>query len=215
MCRSKLTQLFARSCPALWVVLAMVATNTRAQDYSSPAPTLYVTIDKDYPEALVSPSHAHITAGTNHMLLKIPEEWRATVTPALAQIELLSHSGNMKFTATFLGQSPADFSGLDADTYRNVAIHGHPGATVRGQFSLGAAGGSGPCFDLDWTAGGGSGQCSRTAYILTAAGVIEFSAVSSADQCEEMRRIFTLLTNSFWIGADGKREAPRIHLQGN
>jgi hypothetical protein len=214
MCRIKLARR-----PVAWISLCLMvavsATRSGAQDYSGSVPTLYVVIDKDYPEALVSPSHAHITAGTNHLALRIPEEWRATVTPALAQIELLSHLSNMKFTVTFLGQSSADAAGLDPYTYSNVVMNVHTGATIRNQFSLGVAGGDGPAFDFDWVLAGGATQCSRTAFIPTAAGVIEFSAVSSPSDRPEMEKLFRTLTGSFWIGTEGRREPPRIRLQGN
>lgn len=214
MCHIKLARRAAAWIP-LWLLLVACAVRSSAQDYSGVAPTLYVVIDKDYPEALVSTSHAHITAGTNHLALKIPEEWRATVTPALAQIELLSHSGNMKFTVTFLGQSSTDAAGLDPYTYSNVVLNVHTGATIRNQFPLGVAGGDGPAFDFDWVPPGGATQCSRAAFIPTAAGVIEFSAVSSPADRPEMEKLFRSLTASFWIGADGRREPPRIRLNGN
>jgi hypothetical protein len=184
---------------------------TRAQEYGSSVPTLHVVIDKDYPGTDATASHVEITAGTNHMSLKIPEGYRATVSPGLAEIDLVNQSGSFKFSFAALG----NVSQLDADTYRPIVLGNRISPVIRSEFNLGVCCGTGPAYDLDWTAPTGRTQCSRTAYVSSPAGVLEFSAISSPGNRAEMEELFRSETVSFWFSPDGKPPQPPIRGAGN
>ena len=153
-------------------------------------------------------SRAYLTAGTNKFGFLVPEGFQTDPNnKALDRISFISSEYNGWLTLHLAEPATSGDNDLDPQFYREQLLSRYPGAKITEEFSLTAAGRSGPAFDLQKMSGGML-QSMRVAFIPSAAGVLEFSLLASPDNFPKFGSSFNLLLLTFRASVDGKLEFP-------
>ena len=153
-------------------------------------------------------ARAYLTAGTNQFGFLVPDGFRTDPNnTALDTISLISSEYNCWLTLRIEGPAPSEGKDLDPQFYRDQLLSRYPGAKILEEFSLTAAGRSGPAFDLQKMSGGVL-QSMRVAFIPSAAGVLEFSLLASPDNFPKYESSFNSLLLNFRASVNGKVEFP-------
>jgi hypothetical protein len=145
---------------------------------------------------LLPADFAYVTFGTSKFGFVLPAGFR--LEPGDAQkVTLVSADFSCLLTFRVLEPISPGITELDPAPYRDLLLSRHPGGKILEEFSLAGANRRGPAFDLHWNATGAVPRRERILFILSDAGVLEFSLVSSLEKFEAGRRGFGALLLSF------------------
>ena len=157
---------------------------------------------------LLPADFAYVTFGTNKFGFVMPASFRLE-TQDVQKVTLVSADFSCLLTFRLLDPTPPGATELDPAPYRDLLLSRHPGGKILEEFSLAAASRRGPAFDLRWNATGEVPRRERVLFILSEAGVLEFSLVSSLEKFEAGRRGFDAFLITFRIPeANGKLVMP-------
>jgi hypothetical protein len=96
---------------------------------------------------------------------------------------------------------------LDTDALREKVRADYPQSAILAEFGASAGNLHGPGFDLRWVATNKLERLARVGFIPTPAGILEFSAVSSAASAARAKSdLSTIMLTFRTAGADGKLE---------
>jgi hypothetical protein len=152
---------------------------------------------------------AYLTHGTNEFAFVVPQEFRLDATNP-EKVLLVKSDYSCYFTFRLIGPAPALAQELKPETYRELALDQHPGATIMDESSATAAGHSGPAFELQWKPPGTTAQRARLAFIPSAAGVMEFRVVAGTNKFTEARHAFNFVLLNFRSNEGGKLKIARF-----
>ena len=172
--------------------------------------TLQISVENEIVPNLAPVPRAYVTAGTNKFAFLVPGDFRVDANnPALDTVSLISSDFTSWLTLRIAGPAPSDGGELESQPYRELLLSQYPGATILDEFSLTAAGRSGPAFNLQKSVGGVM-QSMRVAFIPSDAGVLEFSLLASRDNFPKQQAKFNALLLTFRASVDGKLEIPPV-----
>ncbi len=194
------------------LVLTRAWADPAPTEYPAPIPSLQVSLRNE--EFIGGENHrqvqrVYVTSGTNQFAFTVPDGFRADASNP-QKIVLSDVSCTYFIVLRFAGPMTAASDALQIDAYRNLALRQFPGAKISSEFSEFAANHSCPAFDLQWINSGGSEQAARFVYIPTAAGVLEFSLLTSSKNLEGGRNIFKVLLASLRTNEGGKLTIIRL-----
>ena len=158
---------------------------------------------------------AYVTAESGKFVFRIPGGFRVR-GDCEAKIKLANLEGNCLITFSILDPTPCDSQPLNAETYRDLLQARHPKGKILEQLSPGAAGRDGVGFDMQWETTNKFAQCTRTAFVPSTAGILEFSASCSPKDFSALRDQLGMIMCSFLATTpDGKLEVPTISATDN
>ena len=151
---------------------------------------------------------AYVTFGTNKFGFVMPAGLRLEVEDA-QKVTLVSADLSCLLTFRVLESIAPDTTELDPAPYRDLLLSRHPDVKILEEFSQAAVNRRGPVFDLRWNAADAVQRRERVLFIPSAAGVLEFSLVSSLENFEAGRQGFNALLLTFRVAdADGQLNMP-------
>ncbi len=187
------------------------AERTVADELSAPSPAspppLQVSIVNESPtsQAIL---HAYVTAGTNKLNFLLPTGFRMdanTSTPDM--ISLVNGDCNCWLTFCIAVPLPSNTKGLESGRCRALLLNRHSDVKILEEFSVVAAGQHGPAFDLQWENSSGLVQRARSAFIPSAAGVLEFELLTNPDNFPKFQNTFDAFLLNFRTGVDDNIES--------
>jgi hypothetical protein len=190
--------------------IGILAGAAQAEDASATVTPLKVKLER-LPLRCSTPLYrAYVTAETGKFTFLIPAGFR-TKGDSEAKIKLANLEGNCLITFTILDPAPCDSQPLKADAYRDVVQARHPKGKIIEELSAGAAGRDGVGFDMRWETTNKFAQCSRTAFVPSSAGLLEFTATCSPKDFPTLRCELNQIMGSFQATTpEGKLEVPPI-----
>ena len=162
---------------------------------------------------LMPVNRAFVSCGTNKFTFLMPEGYRLESSDPQ---KLTLASADLKCLITFRVRNPIppEATELDPEYFRQLLLSRHPGGKILETFSLSAVGRRGPAFDMRWDGAGGLARQERSLFVLSTAGVLEFSLISSLDRIIAGRQDFDAVVVSFRASDDrGKLVVPVISNQ--
>ena len=106
---------------------------------------------------------------------------------------------------------PSNGTELTHDTCRDTLFSQHPDAKILEEFSQPAMGQLCPAFDFTWKGNKGVVRRGRAVFLVTSAGVVEFSLLSDPALFESVRKDLNILLQSVRVSdANGKLQFPVI-----
>ena len=191
---------------ALWPV---ILTGTAGAGDFPPVP-LEVWVRTELPNVQPPFRRVFVTSGTNKFAFLIPDGLQINNDTAHGKLRFMSIEKNRMISFSILDPAPAGDQELNPETYRNLALSRHPNGKITEEVSCGAAGKSGPGFDIRWTGEAGIAQCTRFGFVPTDAGVLEFEATTSPDKFRELLSGLNTLMGTLNLSTNGKLEVPPI-----
>jgi hypothetical protein len=184
-----------------------------AENWATNLPPLKAEVKFIGGPGLMPVHRGFVTCGTNKFTFLLPEGYRLeTADPQ--KITLASADLKCLITWRLLNPMPSESTELDPAHYRELLLSRHPGGKILETFSLSAVGRHGPAFDLRWSGAGGLARRERTLFVLSTAGVLEFSLVTSLDRFDAGRQDFDAVLVSFRASdGNGKLVVPVISNQ--
>jgi hypothetical protein len=156
---------------------------------------------------LLPANYAYVTVGTNKFGFVMPDGFRLE-TESRQKVTLVSGDFNCLLTFRVLELAPGADTEPEITYYRQLLLDRHPGGKIVDEFSLAALSRRGPAFDLRWNAGEVARR-ERVLFIPSAAGVLEFSLISSLEKFEAGRQAFNAFLITFRTPqADGRLIMP-------
>jgi hypothetical protein len=189
----------------LFAAFILMTLPVKADISSSDAPTFQVSVKPEDVERQPQPLRVFVTLGTNKFTFLAPDGFQVRDDRAQQRIILANADQTCTIVVGF-GASTLE-SPLDADACRALLAARYPNAKIAGEFSANAASRSGLGFDLQWNGAGGKAQTARFAFIPSAVGILEFSAVGT-DQIQ-IHSNFVMM-NFRASDADGKLVVPKL-----
>ncbi len=181
-----------------------------AQAQDAPAPALKLKFER-LPLNSVPPVYrAYVTAETGKFTFVLPRGFRVMGDPG-AKLTFANLEGNCQITFSILDSTPCDSQPLNTDAYRDLVQARYPKGEIVEQYCPVAAGRIGVGFDAQWMTTNKVAQCTRTAFVPSTAGVLEFSATCSPKDFPTLRyQINQIMVGFLATTPDGKLEVPRI-----
>lgn len=171
---------------------------------------LQATLQKEPVQFTVPVYRAYASAGNDRFAFLVPKGFWLQGDPALGKLTLVNTEGNS--TITFAIADPRPVETITADFYRELVLKENPTGKIVQELTSGAAGRSGPAFDVQWKAGGDLVQIRRVIFIPTSAGVLEFTATTTHANFPTLQTGLDLILTTFLYSTNGKLEVP--HLTG-
>ena len=204
----KLIILFAAILASLPLWAQLSAPVGQPANLATNRPAYFTQIKHVGGPGLLPADFAYVTFGTSKFGFVLPAGFRLETGDA-QKVTLVSADFSCLLTFRILEPIPPGITELDPAPYRDLLLSRHPGGKILEEFSLTAASRRGPAFDLRWNATGAVPRRERVLFILSDAGVLEFSLVSSLEKFEAGRRGFGALLLSFRAAdADGRLIMP-------
>src|ERR1039458_9220594 len=137
---------------------------------------------------LLPADFAYVSFGTNKFGFVMPAGFRLETKDA-QKVTLVSADLSCLLTFRVLESLPPGTTELDPALYRDLLLSRHPGCKILEEFSQAAVSRRGPAFDLRWNATGAVQRRERVVLTPSNAGGLEFSLVSSVENCETSGQI--------------------------
>ncbi len=146
---------------------------------------------------------AFITSGLEKFTFLIPEGYRVDTTDP-TKIKLASPDYSAMIIVGVAGGSLPAGVKFDAPTLRAKVMAGYPEAVIKEEHSASANEQSAACIDFSWKTESGITRMTRTTFIPTTVGLMEFTLTASPETYEASVREFNLVMLTFRSGANGK-----------
>lgn len=178
------------------------------------APDFQLTTTRHELEGLGHYFRAVATVGTNRLAFIVPKGYFVRLDEANRQLRAIEHEDRCSITVRLLGIT-TNLVDLAAGTLKPAAIkelvlERFPAGHITEEFALGAAGRTGPAFDVTWKNAAGLKLQSRLAFILTPAGILEFHLMTGGAEGEEFKYALNSLMLTLRVAENGKLELPEL-----
>jgi len=130
----------------------------------------------------------YLTVGTNQLAFLVPQGFRADASNP-QRIVMSAFDSSCFITFRFMDPELAGGKELQSDCCRALALSRFSGARITNEHGEYACNHSGLGFDLQWTLSGGAEQSARVVFIPSAAGIMEFSVLSSSARFEDSQTV--------------------------
>jgi len=192
----------------LWFAAGKVCAEPPGLDTQTNAPAFHASLKSEpvVGGTNVKPvQRAFLTSGTNKFAFLVPEDFRADASLP-NKLVLSSPDYGCFISVRFSAAKPPETEVLQLESWRNQALTEFPSATISSEFSIHAAGHSGPAYELQWTNPSGTGESACAVFIPFAAGVLEFSLLTHSDKYADGRFFFQALLLSLQCNESGQFE---------
>jgi hypothetical protein len=153
---------------------------------------------------------AMITAGKEKFGFLVPDGYFLRGDPSSGTFTLANAEGNSSITFAVLPPPSFDAPPFSADNCRDRVLRDYVGGKIVKEFSVSAAAGNGPGFDLQWKTSGGFVQCKSVLYLSSSVGILKFTATSNSDHFDSVKSVLTRMMLTFRLGADGVLKIPPV-----
>lgn len=172
------------------------------QEAAPNRPVLKVDVRRDVETNYVPYRCAFITAGQEKFTFLVPEGYRVDTSDA-AKVKLASPDFSGLIVLGISSGFPAGTK-LEAETLRAWVVTNYSEVTIRGEKVVGANGQTGPALDFIWKTDSGVTRLTRTSFLPTAAGLMEFTVTASPEKFEASLHELNLVMLTFRSGVNGK-----------
>jgi len=146
---------------------------------------------------------AFITAGMERFTFLIPELYRVdTSDPTKIKLASPDYSG-LIIVGVGGTDAPAGAK-MEAEALRARVMATYPDAVIKDEHTAGANGQAAPAIDFSWKTDSGVTRVTRTTFIPTSVGLMEFTLTASPEKFEASLREFNLVMLTFRSGLNGK-----------
>jgi hypothetical protein len=146
---------------------------------------------------------AFITSGLEKFTFLIPEGYRVDTTDP-TKIKLASPDYSGMIIVGVSGSSLPAGVKLEAAALRAKVMAGYPEAVIKEEHSASANEQSAACIDFSWKTESGITRMTRTTFIPTTVGLMEFTLTASPETFEASVRELNLVMLTFRSGTNGK-----------
>ncbi len=204
--------------PLLFALLSLLCLLPGSASAQAPAatnaPDFQLATTRHNLEGLGHYFRAVATVGTNRFAFIVPKGYSMRLDEVNRQLRAVEHEDKCSITIRLLGTSTNlvdQASGtLKPEGIRALVFDRFPTGRITEEFALGAAGRTGPAFDLTWKNGAGLKLQSRLAFILTPAGILEFHLMTGVAEAEEFKYALNSLMLTLRVAENGKLELPEL-----
>jgi hypothetical protein len=144
---------------------------------------------------------AFLHVGTNEVAFIVPTGFQMDASNP--QKIVISDNDGRCFMTVRVDSAAPESEGQEA-YFRGLALQRFPGAKITDETTEAAANHSGPSFTLQWVSAGGAVQSASISFILTPAGVLEFSTMSRTADFNDARLYLRILLSSVQTNESGK-----------
>lgn len=152
--------------------------------------------------------------GTNQFAFIVPKGYFMRVDEVNRQLRAVEREDKCAITVRVIAipTNTVDKAtgSLKPEAFRELLLQRHPTLKIVEELSLTAGGQAGPGFDYTWRNDSGFTLQSRTAFILTPAGLVEFHLLTSAADKEEFTYALNSMMLTFRFSVNGKLELPEL-----
>lgn len=165
--------------------------------------SLHVDVRRNVEGTFMPYRFAFITSGLERFTFLIPEDYRVD-TSDLTKVKLTSpdYSGMIVVGVEAEGSTPG--AKLEAATLRARVLDRYPEAVIREESETAANGESAPAVTFSWKTSSGITRTTRTAFVPTTVGLMEFTLTASPEKFEAGLRELNLVMLTFRSGVNGK-----------
>lgn len=176
------------------------------------APAFQLTTTRHELEGLGHYFRAVATVGTNQFAFIVPKGYSMRLDEANRQLRAIEREDRCAITVRLV-ETPTNAvdqasGALKPEVLRELVLRRFPTGRITEEVTLGAAGRSGPGFDLTWKNEAGLNLLSRIAFIPTQAGLVEFHLLTSATDMQEFKYALNSLMLTFRVAENGRLELP-------
>lgn len=167
------------------------------------APAMSVDVRRGVAGSDLPYRYAFISLGGEKYTFLVPEGYRVDTSDPL-KVKLASADFSCLI---ILGLSPNPISSggkVDAETLQAYILAKHPNAIIKSSQTICANGQTTPALEYNWKSDSEIARTSRTGFISTTSGLMEFSVTTSPEQFEAGLSQFNLVALTFRTGANGK-----------
>ena len=200
---------------ALTWLLCLLPTLASAQAAAETnAPDIQFTTTRHVLEGIGHYYRAVATVGTNRFAFIVPKGYAMRLDEAKRQLRAVELEDKCSITVRLLDTSTnlVDIAAgsLKPAALKELVLQSFPAGHITEEFALGAAGRTGPAFDLTWKNASGLKLQSRLAFILTPAGILEFHLMTGAAEEDEFKYALNTLMLTLRVAENGKLELPEL-----
>lgn len=201
---------FSRALAIISCLIGVMTCMVQARDASPDIASFKLKLER-LPLRCTPPLYrAYVTSETCKFTFLIPGGFRIK-GDSETKIKLSNLEGNCQITFSILDSAPCDAQPLSADNYRDLVQARHCKGKIVEQLTPGAAGRDGVGFDMWWETTNKFIQCTRTAFVPSSVGLLEFTATSGPNDFSSLRSELNQIMGTFQAGApDSKFEIPVI-----
>lgn len=145
---------------------------------------------------------AFVTAGTEKFTFLIPEDYRVDTSDP-SKVKLASADYSVMIVVGVSGGMPAGTK-MTAEALQARVLSSYPETVIKRDLTVAANEQSAPALDFTWKAQTGITRMTRTTFIPTTAGLMEFTLTASPDKFEASLRELNLVMLTFRSGVNGK-----------
>lgn len=183
-------------------LLAQEAANPNAETTVTNGPALKVNVRRNVEGTYIPYRFAFITAGAEKFTFLIPENYRVDTTdPTKVKMASADYSV-MLIVGVNGGQSVG--TKLESSALRARVQANYPEAVINAEETIGANGQIAPAIDFTWKADTGITRKSRTTFVPSTVGLIEFTLTASPEKFDASLAELNLVLLTFRSGKDGK-----------
>ena len=176
---------------------------TATENTATNQPAFQVDVRRNVEGTYIPYRFAFITSGSEKFTFLIPEGYRVDTTdPTKIKLASPDYSG-MIIVGVSGGGQPAGTK-LEPDTLRARVLANYPEAVIKVEQNASANEQSAPSADFSWKTESGITRMTRTTFIPTSVGLMEFTLTASPDKFEASLRELNLVMLTFRSGANGK-----------
>ncbi len=194
----------------LWWAVPARAQNSSVVAATNALPPFEVKTIREELQGMGAFSRVYITVGTNKMAFLVPRGFRMRADAGQRRIVMTDNDERCVIYLQLHGPVPPpdkekpDAPLLKPEVYRDLLLQRQPGSKVVEEYTLTAAGQSGPAFDTAFRNATSISQRMRAAFIPTPAGVVEFNMLAGEDNVAGFHAAFNSLLLTFRTAAGGK-----------
>ena len=206
-CRKSIILAFATGL-SLRLLAESASTNKPAEVLRTASTTLNATVQGGEIVGQEQQRRVLATAGGRRLMLVVPQGFRVDISsPDKVMLVNRDYSCVLSFRIAAPGSEAT--ASLSPDVCRAWLFARLGDLRIQEEFSMAAANGNGPAFDLLCKVNGVA-RASRVAYIASPVGILEFNSLSSPEQSEAAKASLRFLLRSFRISdVNGKLETSR------
>jgi hypothetical protein len=166
------------------------------------SPALTVDVHRNVEGTFTPYRIAFVTAGTDKFTFLMPEGYRLD-TSNPSRVRLASPDFSGLISIGLASEFPLGVR-MDADTLRTQVMTNYSDATIRATTTVCANGQTAPAIDFLWKADSGLTRLTRTTFIPTTGGLMEFTLTASPEKFEASLHELNLIMLTFRSGVNGK-----------
>ncbi len=166
-------------------------------------PALKVDVRANVEGAFMPYRYAFVTAGSDKYTFLVPDRYRVDPSDP-ASVKLISPDCSCFIVIGVRGAGVLPRGHMTPESLRAYVSDHYFDVTIKGDEVVSAGGNSAPALDFNWKAVAGITRSTRTAFIPTANGTLEFTLTTSPEQFPEGLNQLNLVMLTFRTSSNGR-----------